>query len=157
MTTPNRLSEPRSYLSTAVMLGVVVAPIFFVVELAFSAVWGDASVKQELPRLAFTTALFAVFWGLFMGSLLKGVTRVLPVAEWARFVADLNVATAQIGYHPSLVSDALLTFSPSWQAGLLAGRVSVQRRDGEAVIVGPSVYIGRLVIRLGVAASCASA
>jgi hypothetical protein len=46
----------------------------------------------------------------------------------------------------------MLAFRPGWQAGLLAGRILVQLRDHEVVVVGPRMYVGRLVARLEAAA-----
>ena len=157
MTSLDPLPEPRGYLATAVRLAAAVAPPFFLIQLALTVLWGDRSVSQELPRAAISTAVFAGCWGLFTGTMFVGVMREVPAPEWSRFVSDLNAATSRLGYRPSSVSDHLLEYSPRWRAGFLAGRVSVQRRDDTAVIVGPRTHVGSLVNLLRVAAACASA
>jgi hypothetical protein len=55
---------------------------------------------------------------------------------------------SQLGYHPATGDGSFLTYKPSFQAGLAAGRVSVQLRGGDAVIVGPRMYLRKLLDRL---------
>ena len=70
------------------------------------------------------------------------------MADEEEFVARLNVALAQLGYNPATEADNFFTYKPSFQAGVAAGRISVQLFEGRAVVVGPRMYVRKLLRRL---------
>jgi hypothetical protein len=92
--------------------------------------------------------LFGVVFGLTMAFFIKGETATLGIGDKNGFVSRLNVATSQLGYYPATWSEDFFTYKPSLQAGLAAGRISVQLRDGQAVLVGPKMYVKKLLKRL---------
>ena len=106
------------------------------------------SVGQVLPVGLVAGVFFGVFFGLTMAFFLKGETTRMEATDKNTFVARLNVATSQLGYYPATQSEDFLTYKPSFQAGLAAGRISVQWHEGQAVIVGPKMYVKKLLKRL---------
>ena len=51
-------------------------------------------------------------------------------------------------YLGTAVMFGLMFALPTWQAGLLAGELLVQLRGDDAVVVGPRMYVRRLLTRL---------
>lgn len=91
---------------------------------------------------------FGLFFSLAMAFFLKGETATVEIADKKEFISWLNVALSELGYYPTTQFEDLLTYKPSFQAGLAAGRISVQLRDGRAVVVGPKMYVKKLLMRL---------
>jgi len=147
-TKPSLLPEPRSYIGTAIMLGVITALPF-----AIGWSWLFASMQQRpfgeiLPFGMGAGFFFGLFFGLTMAFFLKGETTIIKIADKRGFVSQLNVAMSQLGYNPATQADDFFTYKPSFQAGLAAGRISVQLTGGQAVVVGPKMYIRKLLKRL---------
>ena len=157
MSTPNRLSEPRSFLGTAIMFAVATGAPFLMLMWLFGAVAFQKAPTEAFLTAATQTAIFVCLVGPALGAMFHGVTVTVAFADHSAFVASANVATAQLGYHPAFHSESFLTYTPSWQAGKLAGHISIQLHEHEARIVAPRIYASRLVARLGPEASCASA
>lgn len=142
------LPEPRSFVGTAIGLGGLTA-------LPFGIGWSFlfASIRQRpfgeiLPYGIGCGLWFGVLFGLTMAFFLRGETVSLEAGDKRDFISRLNVATAQLGYNPASESEDFLTYKPSMQAGLAAGRISVQLQGGRAVIVGPRMYVRKLRGRL---------
>jgi hypothetical protein len=147
-TAPSLAPEPRSYVGTAMTIGAITA-------LPFSILWSwlFASMQQRsfgeiLPFGMATGFFFGLFFGLTMAFFLKGATTTIKVADKKGFVSHLNVAMSELGYNPATQTDDFFTYKPSFQAGLAAGRISVQLTEGQAVVVGPKMYIKKLLKRL---------
>jgi hypothetical protein len=148
MSIPNRLSEPRSYLGTAVMFGSV-----FALPMGLFYSWWQATLQHR----AFSECVgpgmlggvvFGVVFGATIGAFLRGETLAISVSDRQAFLARINIAAAQLGYVPTFATESHVSFRPSWHAGLLAGRLSVQLREHDAVVVGPRLYVKRLALRL---------
>jgi hypothetical protein len=67
----------------------------------------------------------------------------------ARLRLNRSVALAQLGYSPESQGAGFVTYKPSFQAGLLAGKISMLIEESSAVIVGPKLYVEKLLARLG--------
>jgi hypothetical protein len=147
-TTLPLLPEPRSYAGTATLLGAVTGLPFTVLYAWLVGALLQRPFGEMLPCGLGAGVFFGVSFGLVMARCFKGETATVKVAEPKGFVQRLNVALAQLGYHPATQAEDFLTYRPSVQAGLAAGRVSVQLRDGQAVIVGPKLYVEKLLTRL---------
>jgi hypothetical protein len=91
---------------------------------------------------------FGLLFGFVMAFFLKAETIVVPFQDWGAFLANLNVVLAEMGYHPESQSGQFMTFRPSFQAGLLAGKISVQIGQNNATIVGPAMYVKKLKQRI---------
>jgi hypothetical protein len=91
---------------------------------------------------------FGVAFGLTMAFFLKGKTAAVAVEEPKDFVNRLNVVMSQLGYNPATQTEDFFTYKPSFQAGLAAGRMAVQLQEGRAVIVGPKMYVEKVLQRL---------
>jgi hypothetical protein len=142
------LPEPRSYAGTAIMLGAITALPFAIMWSLLLAATGPASFGEILPFGLGAGLLFGLFFGLAMAFFLKGETVTVEFTDRQAFVSRLNVATAQLGYNPATKADDFFTYKPSLQAGLAAGRIAVQLHEGRAVVVGPKMYVEKLLKRL---------
>jgi hypothetical protein len=140
---------PRTYGGTAVMLGSVTALPFALVLSWLLAAIIQRPFGEVIPIGLGAGLLFGVLFGLTMAFFLKGETAAVKYIDEAAFLSRLNVAVSQLGYNPASQSERFFTFKPSFQAGLAAGRIAVQLQEGEAVIVGPKVYVRRLVKQFG--------
>lgn len=147
-TTPSLLPEPRSYAETAIMLGAITALPFAVLWSWLFSAMQQRSFGEILPFGLIAGLLFGLFFGLGMAVFFKGETATVDVSDKKRFVSTLNVAASRLGFNPASQSDDFFTFKPSFSAGLAAGRISVQLKEGQAVIVGPKIYVKKLLKRL---------
>jgi hypothetical protein len=145
---PSLLPEPRSYVGTAIMLSAITALPFAILWSWLFAAMQQWSFGEILPFGIGAGMFFGLFFGLSMAFFLKGETATVEVAEKKDLVARLNVAMSQLNYNPATQTEDFLTYKPSFQAGLAAGRISVQVREGQAVVVGPKVYVKKLLKRL---------
>jgi uncharacterized protein (DUF1501 family) len=148
-TTLSLLPEPRSYAGTAIMLGAVTGLPFAVLWTWLDSAMLQRSFGELLPVGVGVGLFFGVSFGLTMAFFLKGKTATVAVAEPKGFVNRLHVAMSQLGYHPATQIEDFFTYAPSFQAGLAAGRMAVQLQEGQAVIVGPKMYVEKLLQRLG--------
>ena len=147
-TTLSLLPEPRSYAGTAITLGAATGlPLPFCGR-GWIVAMLQRSFGQLLPIGVGVGLFFGVSFGLTMAFFLKGKTATVAVAEPKGFVNRLNVAISQLGYNPATQTEDFFTYKPSFQAGLAAGRIAVQLREGRAVIVGPKMYVEKLLQRL---------
>ncbi len=137
--------EPRSYFATCCMCFAVTAIPF---ALLMSLMSGDG-METWLPG----GLLFGVLFGLVMGHLLKGQKVSVAIDDTKAFATNLKLALAGMGFHPETGATDFLTFKPSFQAGLLSGRISVALEEGSATIVGPKMYVTKLLKRLGLSAT----
>ncbi len=152
----NVISEPRSFLATAMLMGLATGP-------AFGLLWGPGLAYLEGSpasdawlRCLAGGAFFGIFFGLIMAALFRGETATVPAAPEPAFVRRLDVATAEVSYFPASRAAGYYVYKPSLRAGLLAGRISVAVGDGTATIVGPKLYVGRLLKRLRDGAAAAT-
>jgi hypothetical protein len=147
-TGPSPFLERRSYIDTAFMLvAVLVFPGALVCSWLLAAVLGRP-FGEVLPLGFGIGTMFGLSCALIGAVYLKGETATIEVADRRRFIAQLNVATAQLGYNPATQTDGFFTYKPSFQAGLPAGRISVQLQAEQAIVVGPKWYVRMLVKRL---------
>lgn len=142
------LPEPRSFAGTAIMLAAITGLPFALLWTGLMAIMQGQPFGEILPLGLVAGLLFGVSFGLIMAFFLKGETATLAVEDEQAFVARLNIATSQLGYYPATQGEGFFTYKPSFQAGLAAGRISVQLQDDRAVIVGPRMYVKKLLKRL---------
>jgi hypothetical protein len=147
-TAPSLLPEPRSYAGTAIMLGAITALPFAILWSWLFAAMQQRSFGEILSFGIGAGLFFGLFFGLTMAFFLKGETATVEVRDAKGFVSRLNVAMSQLGYNPATQTEDFFTYKPSFQAGFTAGRISVQFQDGQAVVVGPKMYVKKLLKRL---------
>jgi len=145
---PSLLPEPRSYVGTAIMFGAITALPFGILWSWLFAAMQGFTFGQVLPFGLGAGFFFGLFFGLTMAFFFKGETANVEFADKKGFVARLNVSMSQLGYNPASQTEDFLTYKPSFQAGLAAGRISVQLHDGHAIVVGPKMYVKKLLQRL---------
>jgi len=140
--------QPRSYFGTAsVLFGVTALPFGLLMGWIMSAQTGTTFGEMLIITIP-GGLLFGLLFGFIMAAFLKGSTITVTVGDRDDLITRINVAMSQIGYNPATESANFLTFRPSFQAGLLAGRFSVVIQGNSATIVGPSAYIKKLAKRL---------
>ena len=147
-TTFSLLPEPRSYVGTAITLGAVTGLPFAILWSWLVSAMLSRSFEEFLSIGVGVGLFFGVSFGLTMAFFFKGKTATVAVAEPKGFVNRLHVAMSQLGYNPATHTEDFFTYKPSFQAGLAAGRMAVQLQEGQAVIVGPKMYVERLLHRL---------
>lgn len=91
---------------------------------------------------------FGLLFGFAMAFFVKAVTISVTFQDKKTFLSRINLALAEMGYHPQSQNENFLTYKPSFQAGLLAGNISVSIENSSATIVGPNSYIKKLQKRL---------
>ena len=153
----SHLPEPRGYLGTAIMVGAITTLPFGVLWSWLIATMMGLPFADILPGGLVAGVLFGSFFGLSMAFFLKAETVEIGYSDKRDFVARLNVALSLLAYNPASQSEDFLTYKPSFQAGLVADRISVELNGDHAIVVGPSMYIKKLVQRLGQAAAVPSA
>jgi hypothetical protein len=142
------LPEPRSYASTAIMLGAPSALFFSIGMSLMLAATYHLDFGKVLPYGFVAGLFFGLFGGLTMAFFLKGETATIEVRDVKDFIPRLNVAMSQLGYFLATQTENFFTFKPSFWAGLAAGPIAVQLREGQAVVVGPKMYVKKLIKRL---------
>jgi hypothetical protein len=132
--------EPRGYLGTTIMLAIPTG-------------LGFAVGMKLLTGMPTQTALCAgILFGIVLGSIMavrfKGIA-VRYQCPWSLDIAGrLQMILAQIAYHPESTIGDTVTFKPSFQAGLLAGRITVSGHRDHIEVFGPSSYVRRLLWKL---------
>jgi len=141
--------KPRGFWSTFAMLAAITAlPFALLWSLLFSLMMG-LEFGQVLSGVGIWSGIaFGLLFGFIMAFFMKAVTISIKFQKKEAFLSQLNVALAEMGYHPESQTETFLTFKPSFQAGLLAGKISVQIEQNTATIVGPNNYIKKLQQRL---------
>lgn len=140
--------EPRGSWGTFVMMaGVTALPFGLLWSWLFSLTMG-LDFSQVLAVGIWGGVAFGLIFGFVMTFFMKAVTLSVGFQDTGTFLSRLNVALAEIGYHPQSQTETFFTYKPSFQAGLLAGKISVQVEHGSAVIVGPSTYVKKLRKRI---------
>ena len=147
-TIPSLLPEPRSYAGTAITLGAVTILPYAILHSWLVSVLKQQPFGEVLSSEIYFALFFGVSFGLTMAFFFKSKTAAVAIAEPKGFVKRLNVSLSQLGYHPATQTEDFFTYKPSFQAGLAAGRISVQLQEGQAVIVGPKMYVEKLLQRL---------
>ena len=131
--------NPRGYWGTAVMLAAMTALPF---GLLMWLVLGGPLEIHVVSGMA-----FGLLFGGVMGFLFKSAELRLPVTGPEHAMDDLQMILAGLGYFPKSDLGGVVQFAPSFQAGLMAGRITVRRSDAAFDIVGPSMYLGKLAKR----------
>lgn len=140
--------QPRSFWGTLVMIAAVTAlPFGLLWSWLFSLTMG-LDFGQVLAVGIWGGVAFGLIFGSVMAFFMKAATVSIGFQEKEAFLSRLNVALAEIGYHPQSQTETFFTYKPSFQAGLLAGKISVQLEHGSAMIVGPSTYVTKLQRRI---------
>jgi len=140
--------KPRGFWGTfAMVAGVTALPFALLWSLLFSAMMG-MDFGQVLRIGIWTGIAFGLSFGFVMAFFMKADTISIHIQDQGAFMARLNVGLAELGYHPESRTENFLTFKPSFQAGLLAGRISVQIEQSSATIVGPSAYVKKMQKRI---------
>ena len=140
--------RPRGFWGTFGMIGAITAlPFALLWSLLFSLMMG-LEFGQVLRVDIWVGIAFGLLFGFVMAFFMKAVTTSVTFQDKKVFLSRLNVALAEIGYYPQSQTESFFTYKPSFQAGLLAGKISVQIENSSATIVGPNTYIKKLQKRL---------
>ena len=132
--------QPRSYFGTFSIIFAVTALPF-----AILMSWvTETSIQKNIMG----GIMFGLLFGLIMAVFMKGETISVTFQDKKTFLERLHILLAEIGYHPETQTETFLTFKPSFQDGLLAGRISVQVESNSVTIVGPTMYVKKLQKRL---------
>jgi hypothetical protein len=127
--------NPRGYLATATMFGTITALPF---GLLFSLL---TNIPVEAGLIA--GIFFGLLFGPFMAIFFRGMRVRLPATN-ARFDGLLQQAMAEFGYYLESQIGSSMTFKPSFQAGLLAGRITITKAADGVDVFGPAFYVKKL-------------
>jgi len=140
--------RPRSFWATfAIIASITALPFGLAVSWLFSLIWG-VEFGEALSVGVWGGIAFGLLFGFVMAFFMKAVTISVPFQDKEAFLSKLNIALAEIGYHPESQTEGFLTYKPSFQAGLLAGKISIQIEQTSAKVVGPSTYVQKLQKRI---------
>lgn len=140
--------EPRGFWGTLVTMTAASSLLFMsLLSSLFSLVMG-VSFGFALPFGIWVGIVFGLCFGLTTASLLKVKIISVPIQEHKMFISRMNIRLAELDYHPEHQFENFWTFKPSFQAGFLAGRLSIQLEQHAATIIGPSVYVNKLRKRI---------
>jgi hypothetical protein len=93
-------------------------------------------------------AAFGIIFGGIMGILFREETYTLSFEDKSDFIADTNVAIIQIGYKAEEATENMMRYKPGFQAGILAGDIVVIFKGKKASVVGPQIYIKKVVKKI---------
>ncbi len=129
-------TEPRSWLSTFIIFASVATMLFAAIVFIFT----------DIPVLASLVSgiLFGLFFGFFMAYFTQGETVEMDFKSKKKFMDAMNTKISQIGYYIESHTGNFFMYKPSFNAGLLAGRISITIKGKKAVIVGPQIYVKKL-------------
>lgn len=140
--------QPRGFWATFVIIAAVTAlPFGLLWSWLFSLAMG-LDFGQVLAVGIWGGVAFGLIFGFVTAFFTKAATISADFQDKETFLSRLNVALAEIGYHPQSQTETFFTYKPSFQAGLLSGKISVQLEHGSAMIVGPSTYVKKLRKRI---------
>ncbi|MCS6777955.1 MAG: hypothetical protein RMJ43_13675 [Chloroherpetonaceae bacterium] len=140
--------EPRGYLGTTIAVGSHTGLAFAIGWTLLHSIAENRPLREVVPFGLSAGFVFGLLTGLLAALFLREETVHVGFSNSEAFMARLNVALSQLDYHPATRSHSFFTYRPSFQAGWMAGRISVQLYQGMAVIVGPRMYVDKLVARL---------
>ncbi|MBI4801205.1 MAG: hypothetical protein HY796_01660 [Elusimicrobia bacterium] len=138
--------KPRGFWYIFSVITLITASFALLYSLGFSLIMG-VGFGQSLHNVIISMCFGLVFVlsiGVGMAFTMKAITVPVTFQDRKAFLSRLNVVLAEIDYHPVSQIGSFLTYKPSFQAGLLAGNISVQIDDNSATMVGPSCYIKKL-------------
>jgi hypothetical protein len=124
--------------------------------LAFGFGWSlfmSAALAKPFALLLPFGIIVGLLFGLVMAPLagtfgaLRKVT--LQSSEPLSTMGQIAMIMAELGYFGTFQADGASTYKPSFQSGLLAGRITVRRENHIIELVGPRYYLWRLTSRLG--------
>jgi len=140
--------KPRGFWGTFVTLAAITALPFALLFSLVLSLMRAIGFGQAFRVGIWCGIFFGLLFGFIMAFFMKAVTIFIKLQEREAFLSRLNVALAEMGYHPESQTETFLTFKPSFQAGFLAGKISVQIEQNSVTIVGPNTYIKKLQKRL---------
>jgi len=136
--------KTRGYWSTFIMITAITTfPMILGSALIHSLVW-EMKYSQSFPFGILYGISFGLLFGLTMAFFLKVLTISVPFKDKRAFLLKLNITLAEIGYHPESQIDNFLTYKPSFQAGVLSGKISVQIENNYAKIIGPNMHLKKV-------------
>ncbi len=139
---PSLQLDAQSYAGTAVRLAWPAAIGFCVASAPLNSLGFVEGFLQALP-LGLVVGLLV---GLILAFSLKGETATLEVGDNKRaFISRMNVAIWRLGYKPTIQTEDLFTYRPSFELGTSGWRISVEFHDGQAVIYGPKQYVEKVI------------
>jgi hypothetical protein len=93
--------------------------------------------------------LFGLIMGPTMAYLLKSETATVAFTDKKAFVTELHAALTPLGYHLATQDEDLFKYKfTKGLAPTFVPWISVQVRDGQSEIVGPKVFVRKLLKRL---------
>ncbi len=142
---PTALTEPRSFAGIAFRIGAMTfLPFALFMAWIVSCLTGYDFV-QVLPLALGGSVLFSTVFGLNNARFLQVETVTIDVENRATLIAMITLASSRLGYYPACRWDDYVGYSPSFQTGWAAGWISVQFLENQAVIVGPRVFVRKLL------------
>jgi hypothetical protein len=148
-TQPDALAEPRSFAGLALRLGALAFLPFALLMAWLGSLLTGYEFAQALPFALAGGVVFGTLFGVNNARFLRVETVTVEVEDARAFLARVNVAAAQLGYYPTAATEEYRGYEPSFLTGWAAGGIAVQLLGRQAVIVGPRVFVEKVVERLG--------
>lgn len=148
-TSPHALTEPRSFAGVAFRIGAMAFLPFSLFMAWLVSVLSGYAFGEVLPFALAGGVVFGTVFGFNNARFLQVETITLNVEDTYSFIARVNIAISQIGYYPTIHSGDYHGYRPSFLTGWAAGWISVQLMEKKVVIVGPRVFVKKIIERLG--------
>jgi hypothetical protein len=141
--------DPRGFLSYAVLVLMMSVVTFGIGWSYFMSVALGKPFIWILPGGILVGLLFGLITGPLTG-VFAAVRKVsIESADPLNALGQIAMLMAELGYFGSFQGEGVSTYKPSFQAGLLAGRITIRQHHGVIEVIGPRYYVWRLTSRLG--------
>lgn len=95
-----------------------------------------------------TGIVFGLAFGFILAPKLRARTERITLEDVSEARNALQVKLAQLGFYPESQFESVWTYRPSVQAGLAAGRITLVWEAAGVTIIGPAVYVNRLLLHV---------
>ena len=137
--------KPRGYFATFVRIfsktflpAAIIWSILFALGMGFE-------FKKVLPYGILVGIGFGLVFGLIMAILIRGIKVIISFEDRQSFIDKINITLAEIGYYLENQTKNFMEFKPSSRAGSSVGRIFVILEDKKSTIVGPVIYVKKLL------------
>lgn len=144
------MSRPRTrgFWGTFAVIGSVSAVLFGVLWTLLYSFTRETELGELIKLGAMAGLLFGLLFGFVMALLMQGYNTSMNFTDRAHFLERLTLNLSAMGYKVGAEQNGHVMFKPTWRAGILAGRITVDIGEGVATVSGPQAYVKRLQRRL---------
>ena len=143
--------KPRGFWGTFFTIATSTAVIFALIYSWLFAVIDRNDFGQVFIRGGLWMGIFlGTGLGLGMAPFFKAERISMKFRDKDSFLSRLNIALAELGYHPESQIEDFITYKPAFPAGfgLIDGKISLLIGDKSATVVGPHMALLKLQVQV---------